>query len=199
MEIKKDHDLVKRIQDGDYNAEKELFARFNARIINQVIRNLGKTDESWKDVVGEAYMAVLTSIRAGKFNSQQGSTLGSYIFGITMNKVRDFYKTAKDEIYVISDISPEFLSEDLEDERKLENQEMRNLLKDMMSKLKLKYQEVLYLRYYEDMSVTEISERIKLPPRRISERIHYALKLLRKKCENEKYFSILFAFSLIII
>ena len=199
MNTNKDHELVRRIQDGDYTAENELFARFNSRIKNQVIKYLGKTNENWKEVVGEARMAILINLRAGKFNSQHGSTLGSYIFGITMNKVRNFYKIANKEIQVSPDVSPEFLTEDFEEEHEFEKEEMRKLLKDMMGKLNLKYQEVLYLRFYEDMSVIQISERIKLPKRRVSERIHYALKLLRKKCEKEKYFSILFAFCLIII
>ena len=85
------------------------------------------------------------------------------------------------------------------EEYELERKETQDILRNLLKKLKLKYKEVLYLKYYEELSVNEISERIKLPPRRVSERLHYGVKLLRRECKKENIFSILWGFLLIYI
>ena len=70
-----------------------------------------------------------------------------------------------------------------------ENEELKNL-RDLLKGLPSKYKEVLDLRFFAELSVQEISDRIGLPPRRVSERINYALKLARKAIKKRKLFSI---------
>ena len=199
MVSESDKELVRRIRAGDQESEKELFKRFNAKIINLVSLNLGKSSQHWEDVVAETQFAVLVSLREGKYDPEKGVSLSSYIYGIAMNKIRDFYKFAKKETMVSSETHVETLKINIRENTELEQEELRQLLREAMNQLKRKYKEVLYLRYYEELSIGEISERLKLPPRRVSERIHYALKLLRKKCEKEKYFSILSVIFLILL
>ena len=57
-----------------------------------------------------------------------------------------------------------------------------------MKRLKQKYREILLLRIYEEKSIEEISEHLKIERRRVSERINYAFKLLLKECKKENYF-----------
>ena len=71
-------------------------------------------------------------------------------------------------------------------ELQLDNEEFRKALRESLEKQKGKYQQVLYMRYYEDLSIREISNRIGLPAPRVSERINYALKLLKKELEKKK-------------
>jgi DNA-directed RNA polymerase specialized sigma24 family protein len=52
------------------------------------------------------------------------------------------------------------------------------------------YREALELRYLQEFSIQEMSEKLGIPPRRVSERIHYALKLLRKAWKSAKILSI---------
>lgn len=42
------------------------------------------------------------------------------------------------------------------------------------------YQEILFLRFYQGLEIREISEQLGIPRRRVSERIHYAITLLKK-------------------
>ncbi len=199
MQRQNDFDLVQRIKDGDYNAEKELFARFDKRISKQIFRCLGQSNECWKDMVNEVHLGILTSLRAGKFNPQKGTTLGSYIYGITMNKVKEFFRSEKRGLPTRKMVSADALTEDFAGDFELENQDLKNFLRDVMIDLKLKYQEVLYLRYYDELSIAQIASQLQLPPKRVSERIHYALMILKKKCEKQKYFSIFLTFFLIYI
>jgi len=199
MVSESDKELVRRIRAGDQESEKELFKRFNDKISKLVSINLSRSSQHWEDVVAETQIAVLISLRQGRYDPEKGISLSSYIYGITMNKIRDFYKFAKKEAMVSSEIPLETLKISAKEDADLEREELRQLLREAINQLKGKYKEVLYLRYYEELSIREISERLKLPSRRVSERIHYALKLLRKKCEKEKYFSILSVIFLILL
>ena len=194
----KEIDLVKKIQSGNSDAENELFSRFDVRIARKVRYSLGAANADWEDIVSEIQLALLDSLRKGKFDLNKSTSLGCYVYGITMNKVRDYFKLQKRQGVMTTNPPPENeLS--AEQEYEFENREMRDMLRTLLGKLKLKYKEVLYLRYYEEFSINQISQQIKLPPRRVSERINYALKLLRKECEKEKYFSIFESVLIIII
>lgn len=197
MVTEQEKDIVKRILSGDLGAEEELFRRYNERIVNQVIKSVGRADEDWKDVVGEARIAILMSLREGKFDYQKGVPLGSYIFGITINKIRDHFKNVKKDSVVSTEPLLESISVDTDEEIFMEREELRTMLEEKLSQLKIKYKEVLYLRYYDELSIAEISEHLGIPTRRVSERIHYALIKLRNKCDMKNYFSIFLWFFII--
>ena len=72
----------------------------------------------------------------------------------------------------------------------LERAELKDLLKEALNTLSPKYREALELRFLKEYSIQEISEKLEMSPRRVSERIHYALKLIRKVCEDAKIVSI---------
>ena len=67
----------------------------------------------------------------------------------------------------------------MEDYR-LEDEERAGLVRACLQNLRPPYKEALELRYFKELSIAEMSAQLGLPPRRVSERIHYALKLLRK-------------------
>ena len=46
------------------------------------------------------------------------------------------------------------------------------------------------MRYFQELSIQEISQITGLAPKRISERIHYALKLMKSECKKFNLFSI---------
>ncbi len=183
-----DRDLVKRIQAGETEAETRLFHKYGPLIMRKVSSDLGAGNADWKDVAADAQLALLMSLRQGKFDVNRGTSLGSYIYGLTINKIRDYFKTQKRRP-LITETLPECIVSAAQ-AYDMEKKEIQSQLKALLGKLKFKYKEVLYLRYYEDLSITEISEKINLPSKRVSERIHYAIKLLRKKCHNQEKFSI---------
>lgn len=190
-----ENELISRIQTGDIRAEQELLTHFHIRIARKVRIDLGTANEDWKDIVNEVQLALIESLRKGRFDVHKGTPLGSYVFGITVNKIRDYFKTRKK----LSNFSSDLLQERnliYEEKSSFEAQELRKTLRKLLAGLKVKYKEVLYLRYYQEYTVSEISQMINIPPRRVSERINYALKLLRKECQKRNFFSIFTCFGL---
>jgi RNA polymerase sigma factor (sigma-70 family) len=47
--------------------------------------------------------------------------------------------------------------------------------------LKPKFRDVLYLYFYKEMSRSEVARELGITPAKVSERVNYAQKLLRKK------------------
>jgi RNA polymerase sigma-70 factor (ECF subfamily) len=183
-----DLELINRIRAGDQKAEEELLTRFKPRIVKKVQFSLSTKNEDWRDVVHEIEIALLENLRNGKFNPEKISSLGSYVYGITLNKIRYYFKMqkGKENLRVFDDES--YIAE--QDEPNIEREEVRKILRGVINKLEIKYKEILYLRYYENMKVTEISQHINLPEEKVRDRLKYALKLLRKECMKKNIFSL---------
>lgn len=188
--------LVRRVEQQDPQAERELLSLYGSRIARKVLYAIGTQNDDWKDVVNDIILAVLENLRHGKFDAQRGTPLGSYIYGIANNKIRDYFKLMKKQRQ--HQTLDQSLNFGVAEEFELEKKELRALMKEMLKKLKHKYRQVLYLKYYEELNIAEISERINLPPRRVSERLNYAVKLLQKEMKKKKYFSIFTGIFLII-
>ena len=95
MTREQETELIKRIYKGDPQVENELFSQFDSRIVRKVRFSIGMNNEDWQDVVSEIQVAMLNNLREGKFDVARGVSLGTYVFGITMNKIRDYFKFRK--------------------------------------------------------------------------------------------------------
>ena len=189
--------LVQRIGQRDKQAERELLSLYGSRISRKVMYAVGVGNDDWKDVVNDVILAVLVNLKEGKFDPGRGVPLGSYIYGIVNNKIRDYFKLMKKQRqYQALDQSANF---GVAEEFELEKKDLQIFMKKMLKELKHKYQQVLFLKYYKEMSIAEISEEIGLPPRRVSERLNYAVKLLQKEVKKKKYFSIFTGIFIIIV
>lgn len=179
--------IIEAIKKGNLRAEEELLNFFDDRIRFIVLSRLCNHLEEIDDVVQDIKMAVVISLRKGNFsNEKDGVTLGGYVYGITMNKISDYLK----KLYRDSKIKADYAEDEVQpltDTEFIEKDEIKEHLKKAIANLKHKYKEIIYLRYYEELSVQEISNQLNLPARRVSERINYAIKLLKKEVDNSAF------------
>ncbi|QQS36614.1 MAG: sigma-70 family RNA polymerase sigma factor [Ignavibacteriales bacterium] len=182
--------LADKIAKGDSDAENTLFKRYEERIHFLVrVRLRGRINsEIHRDIVSEAYNAVLVSLRKGGFDPSKGKPVEAYIAGIVSNVVALHFRNLKkekqtDDIDLHQHISngENQLSDILEEEKK-------EKIQLCLSRIKDKYKEVLILRIYDDKSIEEISDHLGIEKRRVSERINYAFKLLLTELKKENYF-----------
>jgi len=193
-EVKK---LILRIQGStDPAAEAQLFALYDLPIKRKIFYHLGTENPDSLDLIGDIRMAILMALRQGNFDVNKGFPLGSYIYGIVRNHLNDYFRKGKRIITTTLDSCQNLSSSSLEID--LEKKELYDEIKKYLSGLEIKLQEVLYLKFFEGLSIPEISKKIKLPPQKVSERIHYALRILKKKCKTKKFLSIFWSILLII-
>jgi RNA polymerase sigma-70 factor (ECF subfamily) len=65
-------------------------------------------------------------------------------------------------------------------QEQVEKKERDELIAKSIKKLKPKYKDILYLYYFKGLSREEVARKLDISPRRVSERVNYSLKLLKK-------------------
>ena len=183
----KDLDIINGIIKGDPEFERLLFEKYDQKIVFIVYSKLGIYKSYAADLIQDIKISLLVSTRSAHFRYDDEHSLGAYMYGIAMNKISDLItKTTKEYGFRESQLRVPVLI--YNENYEFENSELKNMIRKALKRLKMKYQEILYLKFFEELSVKEISQKIKLPPRRVSERINYALKLIKKEINKTKYF-----------
>ncbi len=185
-----DRAITARIAEGDPEAENFLFVQFRERIKFMVRIRLKKQipSEDQQDIVSEIQQAILISLRKGSYKPDLGKPLEAYIAGIASNIVGQYFRKLSKEKTMADLDHIHNLAADGNNLSELINEERKEKIRSYLKKLKPKYVEVLYLRFYENKSIEEISEKLGIEKRRVSERINYAFKLLLKECKKDNYF-----------
>ena len=182
--------LTARIAGGDTEAENYLFSLYKERIKFLVRVRLKRkvTENDQEDIISEIQQAILISLRKGSFQPDKGKPLEAYIAGIAGNIVGQYFRKLNKTRIATNIHLVERIPSTENNLSNLITEERNNKLKKYLQKLKPKYKEVLLLRIYEDKSIEEISKRLNIEKRRVSERINYAFKLLLKECKKDNYF-----------
>jgi len=192
MSNKQDTILVEKIVDGDTRAENEFFNRY-VEEIKLMVRTRLKVKVSLndqEDIVSEILHASLVSLRYKQYDPSSGKGLGAYIAGIAYKIIGQYFRRKDKEKKIQNGLQQESPDDQKNALNHLIDKERDQKLRICLSRLKPKYKEILWLRIYENRSIQEIADFLKLDRKRVSERIHYAFTLLMKECKKENYFSI---------
>lgn len=83
--------LVQSLQRGDTTAERELFRRYKNPILWKICRQLQTDPENINDLASEVYIVILEGLRKPAFQPEKWDSLEKYIWGVTNNKIRDWF------------------------------------------------------------------------------------------------------------
>ena len=151
----------------------EIVAKYRPVVSFRVKKSIGVQTPDWEDVVNEIMINVVEKLKKGEFRGD--SSIGTFIYTITSRRIIDFIRKKSKVLKHAPEPNP-YLSP----QEHVENTERARWIADSIKKLKPKYKEVLYLYYYQELSREEVAKKLKISPRRVSERVNYAQKLLRK-------------------
>lgn len=155
----------------------EIVAKYRPVITFKVKKSLGARTPDWEDVVNEVMLNVIDKLKKGDFRGD--SSIGTFIYTITSRRIIDFIRQKSKVLKHAPEPDP-FPSP----VSMIETKEKAAVLAKAISKLKPKYIEVLYLYYYKEMGRKEVADQLGIPPRRVSERVNYAQKLLKKALQK---------------
>ena len=155
----------------------EIIIKYRPVVGFRVRKAIGYLNPDWEDVVNEIMTNVIEKIKKKEFRGE--SSIGTYIYTISSRRIADYIRRKSKILKHFQEPKP--FPEPLEE---LENKEMAELLEKTIKKLKPKYRKVLYLYYYKGLSRKEVAQKLEISPRRVSERVDYAQKLLRKLIKN---------------
>jgi len=151
----------------------EMVAKYRPIVSFKVRKSLGSHTPEWEDIVNEILMNAIEKIKKGDFRGD--SNIGTFIYTITSRRIVDYIR-GKSKVLKHAPEPDPFLPPEIH----VENKQNAEVLAKAIEKLNPKYKEVLYLYYYKELSREEVAQELGIPPRRVSERVNYAQKLLKK-------------------
>jgi RNA polymerase sigma-70 factor (ECF subfamily) len=150
-----------------------IVAKYRPVVSFRVKRSIGVQTPDWEDIVNEIMINVVEKLKKGEFRGD--SSIGTFIYTITSRRIIDFIRKKSKVLKHAPEPDP-YVSP----QEHIENRERARWIAESIEKLKPKYKEVLYLYYYKELSREEVAKKLKISPRRVSERVNYAQKLLKK-------------------
>jgi len=151
----------------------EIYTKYRPIISFRVKKSLGASTPEWEDVVNEIITNVIEKLKKGEFRGE--SSIGTFIYTITSRRIIDYIRH-KSKVLKHAPEPAHYP----DPQEYIENKERAELMANAIKKLKPKYREVLYLYYYKDFSREEVAQKLSISPRRVSERVNYSQKLLKK-------------------
>jgi len=151
----------------------EIYAKYGPVIRFRVRKSLGASNPDWEDIVNEIITNVIEKINRKEFRGE--SSIGTFIYTITSRRIIDYIRQKSKILKHAPEPAPF-----PDPHEHVENKERAELIAGAIKTLKPKYREVLYLYYYKGLSREEVAEKLSITPHRVSERVNYSQKLLKK-------------------
>ncbi|MBD3362890.1 sigma-70 family RNA polymerase sigma factor [Candidatus Dojkabacteria bacterium] len=156
-----------------------VYKEFNSPVFNYVYFRTGLQKEKAEDITQDVFLKIWKKRKTIKKNK----SLRAWIFTIARNTVIDFYRTNKkttslDDLNYYDFLEAENVSKD--------DPILFDYLTKQMSKLSNKDQELITLKYINQLSIKEISKVIKKSNTATKVAIHRALKRLKKIISEQK-------------
>jgi RNA polymerase sigma-70 factor (ECF subfamily) len=185
VDLEEEKELVKRAR-RDPEVFGRLYDQYYPQIFNYVLRRVANIEIA-QDITSEAFFKALKNLRQFHWRNVPFS---SWLYRIATNQITDYFRKGKQEMFSLEEISdsitpsnPSIESEVLEAGEELRRHEDFLLLHENISKLPIKYQDVITLRFFESKQIKEIGEILGKREGTIKSLLHRGLKKMKKLME----------------
>ncbi|QHT68735.1 sigma-70 family RNA polymerase sigma factor [Rhodocytophaga rosea] len=183
-------DLAK--EQGDQKAYAELMKRYKKPLYHTILKMVRNVDDA-EDLTIEAFAKAFKSLH--KFKKDY--TFSTWLFRIATNNCIDFIRKKKLETTSISssfrDDNGDDVGMDIKDinlnpqEEAIKSQKVE-IMQVIITKLPPKYQTLVNLRYFRELSYEEIAEELNAPLGTVKAQLHRARELLYDLVKDKKDF-----------
>ncbi len=179
---KKDFALVERAKNEDQKAYAELLKRYRRPVYHLVLKMV-RNQEDAEDLTIEAFSKAFKNLP--KFNPDY--TFSTWLFRIATNNCIDFIRKKKLSTTSIDttfqddggdDVRMEIKDKDLNPQEAAIRDQKIALVRAIVTKLPMKYQVLVRLRYFDELSYEEIAGEIDAPLGTVKAQLHRARELL---------------------
>lgn len=179
---KKDFELVDRAKNEDQKAYAELLKRYRRPVYHLVLKMV-RNQEDAEDLTIEAFSKAFKNLP--KFNPEY--TFSTWLFRIATNNCIDFIRKKKLNTTSIDttfqddggdDMRMEIKDKDLNPQEAAIRDQKIALVRAIVTKLPMKYQVLVRLRYFDELSYEEIAGEIDAPLGTVKAQLHRARELL---------------------
>jgi len=178
-----EREWMAQVQNGDKQALRKLYDRFNKILFGMIYKILRNKEES-EDLLQEIFVKIWN--KADQFDPSRGSAY-SFIATLARNRAIDrtrsrAFKNRRKDDYVINDDEYSFnlSTENPNPEEKIEITERAVGVRKALAQLNEKERQVLYISYFEGLSQTEIADKIDIPLGTVKYRMRQGMIKLRE-------------------
>ncbi len=174
--------LVTAIQSNDQVALKSIYTLNYPKVEAYILKNSGSKEQA-KDIYQDAFVAVWSNIKSGKFEVRSESSINGYLYTISKNKWLDYLRSKhykkttnlpNQEFNNHSDVNIDEKDDDILKEKRLEN--VMQAFKGLASGCKT----LLTKFYFEKKSMETIAEELNLDPASTRNKKYRCMQKLRE-------------------
>lgn len=187
----KDFKLIDRATlENDESAFAELMSRYKKPVYHMILKMVRNVDDA-EDLTIEAFAKAFRNLARFK----KDYTFSTWLFRIATNNAIDFIRKKKLETYSLNtsftDDSGEAVNIDVEDGDRTPDEEAINtqkieLVRMFVTKLPAKYQRLVKLRYFDELSYEEIAVELDAPLGTVKAQLHRARELMYELVKDKK-------------
>jgi RNA polymerase sigma-70 factor (ECF subfamily) len=185
VDLEEGKELVKRAR-RDPDAFGELYDQYYSRIFNYVLRRVANLEIA-QDITSEVFFKALKNL--GQFH-WRNVPFSSWLYRIAINQITDYFRKGKHEMFSLEEVSEPISNSSLsaeteviKAEEELKKHEDFLILHQSISRLPIKYQDVITLRFFENKQIKEIGEILGKREGTIKSLLHRGLKKIKKLME----------------
>jgi RNA polymerase sigma-70 factor (ECF subfamily) len=189
---KKDFDLIDEARStGNQKAYAELMERYRKPLYHTVLKMVKNTDDA-EDLTIEAFAKAFRGLE--KFKKEY--TFSTWLFRIATNNCIDFIRKKKiDTLSITStfkddigeEVGIEIKDDSLDPQEEAIKTQKIELMQMVVNKLPIKYQRLVDMRYFQELSYEEIADKIDIPLGTVKAQLHRAKELLYDLIKERKH------------
>ncbi len=186
-----DFKLVDMAVGGDDKAYAKLLQRYRRPVYHMILKMVRNVDDA-EDLMMESFSKAFRSLHRFK----KDFTFSTWLFRIATNNTIDHIRKKKINTLSIentyTDDDGQSVGMDVEDVGNLDPQEVviqaqkEEIIQEFVNMLPTKYQKLVRLRYFHEMSYEEIAEELPAPLGTVKAQLHRARELLYDLVKNNK-------------
>lgn len=177
-----DETLVKRYMDGEDDVFDVLLSRHKDRLYTYILRKLHDSDKA-DDVFQDTFVKVITTLRGGRYT--ENGKFYAWLQRIAHNLIIDCYRTAESENLLSDDEAEGRLLDGVASalscrEDEIVTAQTLSDVRSMMNHLPESQRQVVFMRFYQNLSFKEIAEETGVSINTALGRMRYALLGMRR-------------------
>lgn len=183
MEV--DLNLISRCKKYDKSALMELFKMYE-KYLYRLCYTYSQNQQDALDLVQEIYIKVFKNIN--QYN--EAMAFNPWIRKIAVNTCLNFKRSIKGNIlslnykYENDSLLEDMLAADYDIEEEFQNKDLKRLIEENLKNMPENYRLIIMLRYYDDLSYSDISELLNKPLGTVKTELYRAKLLLKKQLER---------------
>ncbi|MGN1262787.1 MAG: RNA polymerase sigma factor [Prevotella sp.] len=182
-----DEELALQYVGGNNRAFDELLARNQSKLFSYIMFVV-RDQELANDVFQDTFVKVITKLQEGKYTDS--GKFSYWITRIAHNVIMDLYRQQRNE-HIVEPTEDNDLSNlkinsvfDSSRESEIVNEQVLDDVKRMMNNLPASQREVVYMRFYQDLSFKEIADITGVSINTALGRMRYAVLNLRRMAKE---------------